>query len=137
MTRIAFGPVYRSVAFVARPSLDRSGPAYDLVQTAPDSYPLPLSVPGFAENELEIVAEPGALTVRGRIAEQAAEEVRYLHRGIARRPFEQRFPLAPHVEVKGAELDHGLLRLTLVRELPEALKPRSVPVTSAAAARAA
>ena len=104
-----------------------SYPPYNIVQTADDTYGITLAVAGFAEDELEVVSENNVLTVKGK--RKADEGVRYLHRGIAGRGFERRFQLADHIRVTGASMHHGLLSIVLVREIPEALKPRRIEIS--------
>jgi molecular chaperone IbpA len=88
-----------------------------------------MAVSGFAEKDIEIEIKEETLLVRGHQAED--QEVRdFLYRGIAARAFERRFRLADHVQVKGAKLENGLLHIDLVREIPEALKPRKIEITS-------
>ena len=86
-----------------------------------------MAVAGFTDDELSIESNQNELTVSGDKAE-SAEERKFLHRGIANRGFERKFQLADHVFVKGARLEHGLLHIELYRELPEALKPRSISI---------
>ena len=83
---------------------------------------------GFSQDDLDITFQSNLLTVTGKKQEAAAEG--YLHRGIAGRPFEHRFELADHVRVNGADLSNGLLSIDLVREIPEALKPRKISIQS-------
>lgn len=107
-----------------------SGPACDIVATGDDHFAVSLAVPGFAESELEAVVEDDVLVVRGTPREEDRPQgVRYLHRGIVRGGFERRFRLAEHVEVKGASLERGVLKIELVRELPESRKPRSISIS--------
>ncbi|TVQ36009.1 MAG: molecular chaperone [Geminicoccaceae bacterium] len=101
--------------------------AYDLVHTGDDRYRLELPVVGFAEAELEIEAKGDTLTVRGRPAARSEGET-VVHAGIQRQPFERTFSLAEHVQVQAARLERGLLVLDLVREVPEALKPRTIAI---------
>ncbi len=103
-----------------------SFPPYDIEKLGEDRYRITLAVAGFSENELNIVAQNNVLTVSGR--RQEPSESAYLHRGIAARSFERRFELADFVEVTEARLDDGLLRIDLVREVPEEMKPRSIEV---------
>jgi molecular chaperone IbpA len=88
-----------------------------------------MAVAGFVENELDIQSEKQTLTVKGKKLDEEVER-NYLHQGIAGRNFERHFQLADHVEVKAARLENGLLHIDLVREIPEAMKPRSIPVGS-------
>jgi len=88
-----------------------------------------MAVAGFGSDDLEITAKEGALVVTGK-AHKDEEAKQYLHRGIARRAFERRFQLADHIRVAGASLDNGLLHVDLVREVPEALKPRKIEIAT-------
>lgn len=108
-----------------------SYPPYDIVKSGEDKYRISVAVAGFGEDELEIKTQDNQLTIRS-VAEKAEPESEktYLHRGIARRGFELRFSLADHVEVTGAYVDSGMLNVELVRNVPEAMKPRNIPITS-------
>ena len=143
MTTIDLSPLYRSsIGFDRMGSLLDSAlrsqktaagfPPYDIEATGEDRYAITLAVAGFAESELDIQVENGVLRVRGKKADDA-EEKTYLYRGIANRSFERKFNLADHVEVSGAELKNGLLIISLVKEIPEAMKPRSITIGSAGA----
>ncbi|MFK0332887.1 Hsp20 family protein [Rhizobium sp. NPDC090275] len=103
-------------------------PPYDIVKSGDDSYRISIAVAGFAEDDLDITFQSNLLIVTGK--KQEATNEGYLHRGIAGRPFEHRFELADHVRVKGADLRNGLLSIDLVREIPEALKPRKIHIQS-------
>ena len=110
-----------------------SYPPYNIEKTGEDSYRIAMAVAGFGEADLEITAKENSLVVIGRkekTPEGPAEH--YLHRGIATRAFERRFDLADHIRVSGAGLANGLLHIELVRELPEAMKPRSIAIESVA-----
>ena len=85
------------------------------------------------EGEVDVQVEKGVLTISGK-KEESRKDSRYLHRGIATRSFERKFNLADHVEVVNAQLDNGLLKVSLVKEIPEAMKPRKIPVGSSSAA---
>ena len=106
-------------------------PPYDIIKTGDDNYRISIAVAGFAQDDLDINFQSNLLTVTGKKQEAAADG--YLHRGIAGRPFEHRFELADHVRVNGADLSNGLLSIDLVREIPEALKPRKISIQSAPA----
>lgn len=108
-------------------------PPYDIESTGDDSYRITLAVAGFAEDEIELTAQQNLLVVAGKKADAVAndEDRRYLHRGIATRAFERRFQLADHVRVTGASLTNGLLAVDLVREVPEAMKPRKIAIGGA------
>lgn len=115
-----------------------SYPPYNVVRLSDDRYRIELAVAGFAEADLTIESEQNRLTITGHHAGKSAnDESDYLHRGIAERGFERRFQLADHVVIDGAELANGLLSISLRRELPEALKPRTIAIgtTNAAAER--
>lgn len=101
-------------------------PPYDIVKTGEDSYRITIAVAGFEQDDLDITYQTNRLTVTGKKQETASED--YLHRGIAGRPFEHWFELADHVRVKGADLKNGLLSIDLIREIPEALKPRKIDI---------
>ena len=107
-------------------------PPYDIVRTGEDQYRIAMAVAGFSPQELDVTAEPNLLIVSGR--KQANEdEAQFLHRGIAQRMFERRFELADHVKIAGANLENGLLTIELVREIPEAMKPRRIEIQAKAA----
>ena len=104
-------------------------PPFDLVQDGEDGSRITLAVAGFRREEIDITAQQNLLIVAGRKAEDEGEDrAVYLHRGIARRGFERRFELADFVQVKGADLKDGLLTIDLVREIPEAMRPRKVEI---------
>lgn len=108
-----------------------SYPPYNVVQTSEDGYRIELAVAGFSDADFDLQAHENVLTITARKEEAAnAPETAetYLHRGIAQRGFERRFQLADHVRVISAELTHGLLTISLKRELPEALKPRKIAI---------
>lgn len=108
-------------------------PPYNIEQTDEDSYRIDIAVAGFGPADLSVEMKEGVLAVSGKKA--AADEGRkYLHRGIAERGFERRFQLADHVRVTGADLENGLLSIALHREIPEALKPRTIAINVAAPA---
>lgn len=111
---------------------DTSYPPYNIVKVGQDKYRIAMAVAGFGERDLDITAQEGVLTVRGEIREPE-KDVEYLHRGIAQRAFEHRFQLADHVKVVGARLQNGLLEIELVREVPEAMKPRKIEIGTGAA----
>jgi molecular chaperone IbpA len=108
-------------------------PPYNIERTGENAYRVTLAVAGFGDNELSIEAKENTLTVKGEKKEETTSEgTEVLYRGIAARSFERRFQLADHVEVKGASLDNGLLHVDLVREIPEAMKPRSIAINGKA-----
>ncbi|MCB1482986.1 MAG: Hsp20 family protein [Rhodobiaceae bacterium] len=144
MRHIDFSPLYRStVGFDRMFSLldsmnggDNSGnsyPPYNIERTGENAYRITMAVAGFAENDLDIQIKENTLAVRGqKSTEQSENGIETLYRGIAERSFERRFQLADHVEVRGASMNNGLLHIDLVREIPEAMKPRSVKIETVA-----
>ena len=103
-----------------------SYPPYNIEKTGEFEYRISLAVAGFAEADLEIEAREGVLTVTGRQGKEQEKERQFLHRGIAARAFERTYRLADHVQVVAAKLDNGLLHIELVRNVPEAMKPRRI-----------
>lgn len=106
-----------------------SYPPYNIELTGEDQYRISMAVAGFEDTELSIEVKQGYLTVTGKKAEEKANRT-FLHQGIAARNFERRFQLADYVRVVGANMDNGLLHVELVREIPEAMKPRTIQITS-------
>jgi len=106
-------------------------PPYNIERTGENAYRVTLAVAGFGEGDLHVEVKENALTVKGGKGEQARKDTEFLYRGIGARSFERRFQLADHVEVKGAVLENGLLHIDLVREIPEAMKPRTIAIASA------
>ncbi|OOY18561.1 heat-shock protein [Thioclava sp. DLFJ5-1] len=102
-------------------------PPYNIEKTDENAYRISIAVAGFGSDELTVEMKDGALIVTGRKAEDDSGRT-YLHRGIATRAFERRFALADHVKVTGATHEDGMLHLDLVREVPEALKPRRIEI---------
>ena len=105
-------------------------PPYNIERTGEDTYRITMAVAGFTPDELDIEVKRHSLTVTGQKSERV-EQVNFLHQGIAARNFDRRFQLADHVEVTGAEIENGLLHIDLKRELPEAMKPRTVKIKHA------
>ena len=106
-------------------------PPYNIEKTGENAYRISVAVAGFTDRDLSIEVKEQALTIRGEkaVAEGEAKS-EYLHQGIAARAFERRFQLADYVFVRGAALEHGLLHVDLVREIPEAMKPRQIAIAS-------
>jgi molecular chaperone IbpA len=106
-----------------------SYPPYNIERVSETAYRISMAVAGFNDSDLDIEVKENTLTIRGeKHVEQ--ENSTFLHRGIAARSFERRFQLADYVVVKGASLENGLLHVDLVRELPEAMKPRTIEITT-------
>jgi molecular chaperone IbpA len=112
-------------------------PPYNIERTGENAYRISVAVSGFAEPELSFVAKENTLTIKGgkTANENGNEQNEVLYRGIASRAFERVFQLADYVQVKTASLENGLLHVDLVREIPEAKKPRNVPISSSAVAQ--
>ena len=104
------------------------GPAYDVAQNGEDRFRVAIAVPGYAENELEIIQEASELVVTGK-AKTNAQSTTWLRRGISTGGFASRFQLGDNVRVSGAGLVNGVLGIDLVREVPEALKPRRIQIS--------
>ena len=142
MRHVDFSPLYRStVGFdrlftmldtLGQPESGQSYPPYNIERTAEDAYRISMAVAGFSETEISIEAHRNVLTVKGEKSEEQSEDRQFLHRGIASRAFERRFQLADHVEVQGAQLKNGLLHIDLLREIPEAAKPRRIEIAAVA-----
>ena len=103
-------------------------PPYNIERTGENDYRITVAVAGFAENELSIEAKENTLTIKGDKQAKEEQNGEVLYQGIAARAFERVFQLADHVQVKGASLENGLLHVDLVREIPEAKKPRQIPI---------
>ncbi|QJE72314.1 Hsp20 family protein [Aerophototrophica crusticola] len=107
-----------------------SYPPYNIEKLGDDQYRVTMAVAGFRPEDLEITAHPNLLVIQGKAKEQ--EGGTFLHRGIAGRAFERRFQLADHIRVNGAALENGLLHVELLREVPEAMKPRTIKINTGA-----
>jgi molecular chaperone IbpA len=137
MRNFDFAPLYRSaIGFdrlahlfneAQRAESAPSYPPYNIELVAEDQYRITMAVAGFTRSELDIESERDVLKIVGRKQKEEAQN-RYLHRGIAARDFEHSFRLADHVKVTSAKLDNGLLSIELVREIPEAYKPRRIAI---------
>jgi molecular chaperone IbpA len=139
MRTFDLAPLYRSTVGFDRlfSMLDGAGfdsaapsyPPYNIERTGENAYRISIAVAGFSESDLTIEAKENTLTVRGEKQEKAGEKQgEVLYQGIAARAFERRFQLADYVHVSGAQLANGLLHVDLVREIPEAKKPRQIPI---------
>jgi molecular chaperone IbpA len=128
-TAIGFDRLARLVENAA--AADASYPPYNIEKTGDDSYRLTMAVAGFGPDDIELTVKDNALLVSGRVSAEAPK-TEMLYRGLAGRAFERRFALADHIVVEGAELLNGLLHVGLKRVVPEALKPRRIPVSAGA-----
>jgi molecular chaperone IbpA len=145
MRTFDLAPLYRSTVGFDRlfSLLDQVGgydgagqsyPPYNIERTGEDAYRVTVAVAGFTDNDLSIEVKEGTLTIRGEKQVKETETgSEMLYQGIAGRAFERRFQLADHVEVKGAALENGLLHVDLKREIPEAMKPRNISISTGSA----
>jgi molecular chaperone IbpA len=143
MRTIDFAPLYRSAvgfdhlsqlldSVAQREQSQPSYPPYNIERLDKDQYRITMAVAGFNQAELLIESEHQTLKVKGQKAQDSSER-QYLHQGIAARNFERVFQLADHVRVISANLENGLLNIELRREIPEALKPRQIPIGTVSA----
>lgn len=139
MRAIDFAPLYRStIGFdrvfsmldnLAQPDQGTSYPPYNIERTGDNEYRISIAVAGFGEKDLSIESKENTLTVAGSKGENSEQDDKeMLFQGIAGRTFERRFQLADYVEVRAANLENGLLHIDLVREIPEAMKPRQIAI---------
>ncbi|XWN28912.1 MAG: Hsp20 family protein [Devosia sp.] len=143
MRQFDLTPLYRSTVGFDRlfNLLDNSAgvnqspsyPPYNIERVSEDEYRITMAVAGFTEAELNVEVKENTLTVTGEKGETEANDENILYRGIASRAFERRFQLADHMVVTGASLDHGLLHVLLRREVPEAMKPRTIAIANGGA----
>lgn len=141
-TSFDFAPLWRStigfdhladlVDSTLREATDDNYPPYNIERSGEDHYRISLAVAGFGPGDISVTAAQNALTIEGKRPETVARE--YLYQGIAARPFRRVFNLADHVQVKRASFQDGLLIVELVREVPEAMKPRRIAITTGAPA---
>jgi len=140
MRHLDFSPLYRSTVGFDRlfSMLGSAGneapsyPPYNIERTGENAYRITMAVAGFTQDELSLEAKEHVLTIKGEKAEEDSDR-EILYRGIAARSFERRFQIAEHVRVEGASLENGLLHVDLVREIPEAMKPRKIEIASGSA----
>ncbi len=109
-----------------------SYPPYNIEKTGEDDYRITMAVAGFNADDIDVTAKENTLVISGKALPER-EGATYLHRGVAGRAFERRFELADTIKVVGANLENGLLHVDLVREIPEALKPRKIAIEAKAA----
>src|SRR5271166_2077166 len=133
-----FAPLYRSTVGFDRMFSQLDGvegvssyPPYNIERTGENAYRISVAVAGFTDADLSIETKENRLAIRGKKQTNDEEKTgEVLYQGIAARSFERSFQLADHVEVKGTSLGNGLLHVDLVREIPEAMKPRAIPIAS-------
>src|SRR3954454_22453762 len=135
-----FSPLWRStigfdrlfdLAESAQRASEDNYPPYNIERLGEDSYQISLAVAGFTPEEISITAEQNVVTIEGNRSEKTQRE--YIYRGISTRAFKRQFNLADYVQVKNASFDNGLLKIELVREIPEAMKPRRIAINGAPA----
>lgn len=133
-----FSPLWRSTIGFDRlfdlvETAQRAGednyPPYNIERVSEDRYQISLAVAGFSPDEISVTAEQNAVIVEGNQTDKAERE--YLYHGISARPFKRQFNLADYVQVKGAAFENGLLKIELIREIPEAMKPRRIAINGA------
>ena len=138
MRNYDLSPLYRStvgfdrlfdLAETAQRATEDHYPPYNIERIGDDSYQISLAVAGFSPEEISITAEQNVVTIEGNRSEKIERE--YLYRGISTRAFKRQFNLADYVQVKNASFDNGLLKIELVREIPEAMKPRRIAINGA------
>lgn len=127
---VGFDRLFDTLENSARVETVDNYPPFNIEKQGDDAYRVTIAVAGFTAGDIEVTAQQNLLVVAGNKAEEAGDRV-FLHRGIGTRAFERRFQLADFVQVRCAELENGLLVIDLVREVPEALKPRKIEVGSA------
>jgi molecular chaperone IbpA len=138
--RITFGPLSQSMLGFDRffdevermtadvKQVSTSFPHHNIIKIGDDRYVVELAVAGFSKNEIDITVEDGTLTIKGEKQDQAAEDVTYIHRGIATRSFTKQLKIADTVEVHGAEFKDGILRVGLVNVIPDHKKPKKIEI---------
>lgn len=129
---IGFDRLFDMLETSARQSAVDNYPPFNLERVADDRYRITLAVAGFGRDEIEITAQQNLLQVKGDKVEKEGASASFLHLGIANRSFERRFELADFVRVDDARLNDGLLTIELVREVPEAMKPKTVAIKTGA-----
>ena len=128
---IGFDRLFEFLENASREQADNY-PPYDIEKLSDDRYRITLAVAGFSPNDIDITARQNLLTVTGRKAETRNRDGNFVHMGIATRAFERRFELADFVRVENADMKDGLLSIELVREIPDAMKPRKISINGAA-----
>jgi molecular chaperone IbpA len=109
-------------------------PPFDIEKEGEDRYRICIALAGFGPNEVEVVVQENALTIRGQKEHGTEPEERYLHRGISSRSFERRFQLADYVQVESAQMENGVLSIALKREVPDSKKPHRIKISNSAPA---
>ena len=124
---VGFEDLFREMDKLQLNSTNTAYPPYNIVSVDENKFQIEVAVAGFAEKDLDITLENGVLTIAGNKEEEEARE--FVHKGIAMRNFTRTFRLATHIEVEGANLENGLLVVTLKRHIPEELKPKRIAIS--------
>ncbi|WP_373085759.1 Hsp20 family protein [Sneathiella sp.] len=124
---VGFDRIEQLFRGLERASSENGFPPYNIVKTDADNFRITMAVAGFTEDEIDITASQNSLKISGKSAKEK-DDGEYLHRGLAARSFSQNFELAETIKVVSATMENGLLHIDLVREIPEALKPRTIEI---------
>ena len=125
---VGFDDLFREMDKLSLNSTNTAYPPYNIVSVDENKFQIEVAVAGFSDKDIDITVENGQLTITGN--KEDSDEIRnYVHRGIAMRNFTRNFRLATHIEVEGAKLENGLLIVTLVRHIPEELKPKKIAIS--------
>lgn len=130
---IGFDRMLDLLGAASRPEVEEGWPPYDIERLGEERYRITMAMAGFSRDEISIMAEPNALLIEGRKQDDDSGR-HYLHRGIAQRGFRRQFDLADFVKVTGASYENGLLSVELEQEIPEAMKPRRIEISSSQSA---
>jgi molecular chaperone IbpA len=125
---VGFDSLFDFLENASRGEQSDNYPPYDIEKLSDDRYRITLAVAGFGPNDIDITARQNMLVITGRKSENRNKDGNYLHMGIATRAFERRFELADFVRVDAADMKDGLLSVELLREIPDAMKPRKVEI---------
>ncbi len=126
---IGFEDLFTDLQRVTQTQSSTNYPPHNVIKTGDHTVTIEVAVAGFAEGEIDVSLDQRLLTITGAKKTEKDQEHEYLHRGISARDFKQTFPLAEHVEVKGATIRDGILTVLLEREVPESAKPKSIAIT--------
>ncbi|MFC4292168.1 Hsp20 family protein [Sphingorhabdus arenilitoris] len=125
-TTVGFDHLFELLENAGRTSQNENYPPFNIERTGENDYEITVAVAGFKPHEIDITAQQNMLVVAGSKQPDSNDNREYLHMGIASRNFERRFQLADYVHVTGADIEDGLLKISLLREIPDALKPRKI-----------
>jgi molecular chaperone IbpA len=132
-TTVGFDRLFDFLENASRQDQADNYPPFDIEKLSDDRYRITLAVAGFRPEEIDVTARQNLLVVTGRKSENRSKDGNYLHMGIATRAFDRRFELADFVQVEDAQMQDGLLSISLLREIPEAMKPRKISINGAEA----